>query len=351
MMGKYDKASSMRSSLPLAVATHPEDDSIVVNRSTRPIGIFDSGVGGLTVLAEVKEALPHENIIYVGDTANAPYGGKSPEALLKHGRDIIRFLRSHDVKAVVLACGTTSSTVYDQLAKENPDIPLVDVIRPGAKACAELDLAWQSPSPLLKEDKNSIAFPVLAKSSKSDLSITSHKKDDEATPLRLGIIATAATIKSGLFAQLVKNQRPDIKLLTQACPLFAPMVEAGATHTPIAKWAAETYIGHWRGKIDALVLGCTHYPLLTDALSHALGKDMQYINLATHTAQALKARLAAIGGLNHGDALAHYKFYVSGEPDVFNKTAQFLLDDNPNAQKFPIRKPSKNAHVIQSSNG
>jgi len=258
----------------------------------RPIGIFDSGVGGLTVLSQVKKALPNESIIYVGDTANVPYGGKSPETLLKHGRDIIRFLQNRNVKAVVLACGTTSSTVYEDLVKDFPKIPLVDVIRPGVRACAEMGIP------------------------------------------RLGLIATAATIKSGLFQRLIKAQAPDVHLVAQACPMFAPMVEAGITHNVIANWAAKTYISHWRGKIDALVLGCTHYPLLTEALSHALGRDMQYINLAAHTAQALKEKLIASESLNDGRGQALYKYYVSGEPEAFNKTAYYLLNDNPAAVKM-----------------
>ena len=256
-----------------------------------PIGIFDSGVGGLTVLAKVQEALPNESITYVGDTANAPYGGKSNDELLKHGRDIIKFMRLQNVKAIVLACGTTSSTVYEQLVSEYPDIPLVDVIRPGVRACTGL----QNPD------------------------------------LRLGLIATAATVKSGLFAKLLRAERPDINLLTQACPLFAPMTEAGTTQGPIAKWAAETYVGGWRGNIDALVLGCTHYPLMKDTLVDVLGEGVQFIDLALYAAQALEARLTASGYLNSGETPPEYKFYVSGDPGMFNKTARFLLGRDPGA--------------------
>ena len=260
--------------------------------SSRPVGIFDSGAGGLTVLQAVKEVLPGESIIYVGDTANAPYGGKSYNELLGHGRDIILFLRSQGVKAIVLACGTTSSTVYEQLADECADIPLVDVIRPGVEACVEL------------------------------------------ADLRLGLIATAATIKSGLFERMLKARCPGISLLTQACPLFAPMVEAGVTHGPIARWAAETYVGSWRGSIDALVLGCTHYPMLADTLAGVLGEDVRFINFASHTAHAFKNKLAAVGILNDGSAPPVYKYYVSGDPGGFDKTARFLLGESPGAKRI-----------------
>ena len=254
---------------------------------SRPIGIFDSGVGGLTVLSKVQEALPNEHIIYVGDTANLPYGGKSHDELLQYGRDIINFLLRQNVKAIVLACGTTSSTVYEQLSYEYPDIPLVDVIRPGVNAC--LELTGQNPA------------------------------------MRIGLIATAATVKSGLFASLLKAQSPDTVLMAQACPLFAPMVESGIITGPIAKWATETYIGGWRGNIDALVLGCTHYPILADTLTEVLGENVQLIDLATHTAQALKARLAAIGGLRDDGTQPGCRFYVSGDPVGFSATARFIL--------------------------
>ena len=261
----------------------------------RPIGIFDSGVGGLTVLAKITEILPHESIIYVGDTANAPYGGKSKETLLKHGQDIIRFLQSKNVKAVVLACGTTSSTVYGQLVKDFQGLPLIDVIRPGVNAC--LELAGQNPQ------------------------------------LRLGLIATATTIRSGLFERLIREKYPNISFVAQACPLFAPMVEAGVTGNPLAKWAAETYISGWYGKIDMLVLGCTHYPLLTDVLTKILGQNVRFIDLAAYTAQALKAQLAKTDSFCDGEGPSLYKYYVSGEPDVFNKTARFLLDSELEAVK------------------
>ena len=271
----------------------------IVERTKQPakhsgIGIFDSGVGGLTVLAKVQEALPNESIVYVGDTANAPYGGKSHEELLRHGRDIIAFLRRQNVKAVVLACGTTSSTVYEQLVAENPDIPLIDVIRPGVRAC--VDLTGKNPS------------------------------------MRIGVIATAATIKSGMFAKLLKAERPHASLLVQACPMFAPMVESGVAHGPIAKWAVETYISNWRGNIDALVLGCTHFPMLTDVLSEVLG-PVQFINLAASAVASAKEKLA---GLIASDANpCVHTYYVTGDPAPFNLIARFLL--NKDITSLPIK--------------
>jgi len=254
----------------------------------RPIGIFDSGVGGLTVLAKIKEAMPNESVIYFGDTANVPYGGKSPEQLLKYGQDIVSFLRSCDVKAIVMACGSSSSSVYEELLYENSDLPLVDVIRPGVNACVEMGIK------------------------------------------SLGFIATAATVKSGLFAKLLMEQSSNTRLLTQACPMFALMVEAGITGGSVMRWVADAYVGHWQGKIDGLVFGCTHYPLLKSSLSHVLGGDIRYIDLGIHTAQALKAELINSSGLCNGSETARYEYYVSGDASAFNKTAGYLLQSNPN---------------------
>ena len=251
------------------------------------IGIFDSGVGGLTVAKEIRRLLPNESTIYVGDTARAPYGSKTKEELLKYGRDIINFLRTKNVKAVVLACGTSSANTYDTLQKEFPDLPLIDVLRPGVKTCAHLY--------------------------------------EENQKIRIGLIATAATIKSGLFATLLAEKCPDITLYSRACPLFASMVEAGLASNPnhpALQFAAETYLSDLRGKIDALVLGCTHYPLLTNTLSQVLG-DIKFINLAEATAIATKQALP-----HPATAPPTHEFYVSGSAEVFRKTAQSIFNES-----------------------
>ncbi|MCL2217147.1 MAG: glutamate racemase [Defluviitaleaceae bacterium] len=258
----------------------------------RPIGIFDSGVGGLTVAKEIRRLLPHEDIIYVGDTARAPYGGKDEPTLLNHGRDIIRFLQKKDVKAVVMACGTSSSTSFEQLRGEFPNLPMVDTIRPGAKAV--LELAANRPG------------------------------------IRLCFVATAATIKNGLFTRLISQERPDLVVHARACPLFAPMVEAGLAaikNHPLTRFVAEFYLCDLRGQVDAVVLGCTHYPLLTDALTYALG-DITFINPAQATAQAAKELLSGDSGdgdHNDSDSPGKTTFYTSGDPEAFARTAHSIL--------------------------
>jgi len=252
----------------------------------RPIGIFDSGIGGLTVAKELRRLMPSESIVYVGDTANVPYGAKTPEELLKLSRQIIHFLLTKNVKAVVIACGTSSSITYEELTLDFPDLPIVDVIRPGVDVCI--------------------------------------KRPDT----RFGLIATAATIKSGVFAKLVHEKNSQITLHARACPLFASMVEAGlsATH-PGVIFASKNYLSDLRGRIDALILGCTHYPLLTDALHAALG-DVEFINLGEATANATKLKLVQHDLLACDDNEPIYDFYVSGSSDVFNTIGPLAFGEN-----------------------
>ena len=253
----------------------------------RPIGVFDSGVGGLTVVKEIRKLLPHEDIVYFGDTARVPYGTKTPETLLEYGREIIHFMKTKHAKAVVLACGTSSANTFDKLQEEFPEMPLVDVLRPGAKAC--VDIAEKKPE------------------------------------TRFGIIATSATINSGLFPQLLG----DISIVARPCPLFASMVEAGLTSKPnnmLLKFVAETYLADLKGKIDALVLGCTHYPLLTDILSEVLG-DVMFVNLGESTAIATMEKLRGNNAIDSTKTPGVHEFYVSGKAEVFSQTAKAIFNE------------------------
>jgi len=260
----------------------------------RPIGVFDSGVGGLTVVRALREHLPNERIIYVGDTARAPYGGLSAETLLTYSRQIVRFLLNKDVKAVVLACGTTSSTAYEALIAENPDIPMVDVIRPGVAAVERL------------------------------------------ANQRLGFIATVATVRKGLFARLLREAYPDINIKSRACPLFAPMAEWGLFASAVTRWAAETYLRDWRGNIDALVLGCTHYPLLTDVLGEVL-PNVYFVDLADETAKKTAERLREGGLLNDSSGPPLHEYYASGKPEIFGPIAEKILGIPCKASKINFK--------------
>jgi glutamate racemase len=253
----------------------------------RPVGIFDSGVGGLTVLRELTRRLPAEGYIYVGDTKHAPYGGKTTDELLACGRRLVEFFLKRDVKAIVMACGTSSATTYDALKQEYPSVPLFDTIRPAVQETARL---------LEKQPDTKIIFA-----------------------------ATQATVKSGVFSAQLRRAVQNVDISEVACPLFAPLVEAGYAlpDHPLPAFAAASYLGHLRGCVAggnaALVLGCTHYPLLTDAIAGALGQ-VQFINPAVAVADALARKIAPATGDGGTE------FFTSGDTQAFDKLAHIILD-------------------------
>ncbi len=248
----------------------------------RPIGVFDSGLGGLTVVREIQKQLPDESVVFIGDTARTPYGSKDPETLLTFGLELINFLKDRSVKAVVIACGTISSNGADILKDEHSDIPLFDVITPGVMACAE------------------------------------------EAPARVGFIATEASVRSGLFAKLLKKRCPGTKINMRACPLFVPMTEEGWINNVVTQIVAETYLEDWRGQIDALVLGCTHYPLLTGVISSVL-EGVKIIDMADYTVRQLKKVLDENGMKNSGTEPPSYQLYTTGYTDKFEKMAGLVL--------------------------
>jgi glutamate racemase len=257
------------------------------------LGVFDSGIGGLTVVQELRRIIPNASIVYLGDTARAPYGGKTTQELIEHGREIINFLVKKGATAIVMACGTSSSVSLEALRAEFPNLPIVDTIRPAVKAT--LEMAERTPD----------FKPVF--------------------------IATEGTIKSGLFARLYDEETTSQnELHVRACPMFAPMVEAGLTggHT-LLNFAAESYLADLRGKVTALILGCTHYPLLTPALTHALG-EIDFINPATATAQAAKSILP------HQNAPPKLTLYSTGDPKKFQKLSRLILKNECTAKKASL---------------
>ncbi|MCL2708446.1 MAG: glutamate racemase [Defluviitaleaceae bacterium] len=250
----------------------------------RPIGIMDSGVGGLTVARELFRTLPAERFIYFGDTARVPYGGKSAETLLGYGREIISFLLEKGVKAVVVACGTISSNAINTLRSEF-DIPLIDVVEPGVAACAAQG------------------------------------------PERLGFIATEATVKSGVFTKMLRDASPRTQVFEKACPLFVPMVEEDRSEGSVAKIVAGIYLESlMANRVSALLLGCTHYPLLNGAIVNTMG-EVPLINLAEHTAKAAKRILGENGMLRVSDKNGEGTVYVSGDASKFNKYLARILGE------------------------
>jgi len=260
----------------------------------RPIGIFDSGLGGLTVVNAMAKTLPKESYIYVGDTARVPYGGKDVDTLRTYARQIINFLQRKDVKAIIVACGTISSNVLDDL-REEFDLPIIDVVRPGIEACLQLCEAQ-------------------------------NKK-------RVGIIATEATIKSGFIPKMLKEKNPILEIETKACPLFVPLIEEGWVDNIITTRVAEAYLQDWQKKpIDTLILGCTHYPLLTPKIKQILGDTVHQIDMAVVTLEAAYKYLAENAMLKKSQNIST-KFYVSGDIRKFNAMAQQITNMSVNAEK------------------
>lgn len=263
----------------------------------RPIGIFDSGVGGLTVVKEVIKALPFEETVYFGDTARVPYGAKSKETVTKFSSQIIRFLLSKNVKAVIIACNTVSSNCYEELKAEFPELPIIEVVGPGIESC-------------LKTTKNNI----------------------------VGIIGTEATVKSGAYEKGLKAQRKDIKVFSKACPLFVPLAEEGWTNNEVAKKTAEIYLKDLiESGMDSIILGCTHYPLLKACIGETVGENVKIVNPAAATAKKMKDYLQANNMLNEGNTEKH-TFYVSDNTQKFSDICSVTLKHKYSAEKVDIDK-------------
>ena len=223
-------------------------------RNDAPIGVFDSGVGGLTVAREIMRQLPDERLVYFGDTARVPYGSKSRNTIIHFVRQIIAFLRTKDVKAIVFACNTASAYALSTI-NEEIDIPIIGVVRPGARTAVRT---------------------------------TRNKK--------IGVIATDATINSGLYRDYIRDLDPSIEVHGKACPLFVPLVEEGLTHDIVTEIIAKRYLQEFKDDgVDTLILGCTHYPLLRSLIRGIMGETVQLVNPAYETAIALKALLTENG--------------------------------------------------------
>ena len=252
-----------------------------------PIGVFDSGVGGLTVVREIMRQIPNEKIIYFGDTARVPYGSKSQETVTRFSEQIVRFLKTFEVKTIVVACNTASAYALDALEKDI-DIPIIGVVKPGAKAALE---------------------------------VTRNKK--------IGVIATEATISSQIYTQYIQNLNQDVTIYGKACPLFVPLVEEGLLQDPVTDEIARRYLTELIDiDIDTLILGCTHYPLIRSTLGKIVGDRVTLVNPAYETALELKELLAQYDMLNDetpGLGSNRYQFYVSDKADKFVRFANSII--------------------------
>ena len=249
------------------------------------IGVFDSGIGGLTVLHQIIETLPRENTVYLGDTARAPYGTKSVETVLRYSFENSQFLVDKGVKIVVVACNTSTAIALDRL-QDRLTIPVVGVIEPGVRRA-------------VKSTKNK----------------------------RVGVIGTDATIQSGAYTRALKAADAKIEVYSRACPLFVPLVEEGWTDNAVVEMTVKAYLGSLKQSgIDTLILGCTHYPLLKKAIRKFMGSTVRLVDSAEETAKvveqvlkkALLGRKAGKGG---------HSFFVTDAPDRFIKVGRRFLGE------------------------
>jgi len=255
-----------------------------VNGNSAPIGVFDSGIGGLTVAHELMRQLPNESIIYFGDTARVPYGNKSPETVTRFSREITSFLKDQGVKAVVVACNTATAHALPTLRKEY-DLPIIGVIEPGSRAAARATRSGN-----------------------------------------VGVIGTLGTISSGAYERAIAAELPTAHIIARACPLFVPLVEEGWLESDATSIIAQEYLSSFVDeKIDTLVLGCTHYPLLKRAIGEVVGREVRLIDSAEETA-AETATTLRDNGLERTDSSSPvYRFVASDRPEQFLRIGQRFL--------------------------
>jgi glutamate racemase len=255
-----------------------------VSDATAPIGVFDSGLGGLTVVRELIRKLPNESIVYFGDTARLPYGPKSPDTVLRYSSEITDYLISQGVKALVIACNTATAHALPALKLTSP-IPVIGVIEPGARAAV-----------------------AATKSGK------------------IGVIGTQGTIASHAYERAIRQLKPDAEIVAVACPLFVPLVEEGWTEKTMTMEIAREYLTPLRdSQMDTLVLGCTHYPLLKRAIGTAVGRNVRLIDSAEETAIETARTLDSLGLNNPQQNSARYRFIASDAPDQVLRLGQRFL--------------------------
>ncbi len=255
-----------------------------MSETSAPIGIFDSGVGGLTVFRQISLRLPRESMLYLGDTARVPYGTKSPETVIRYARACANLLLDRGVKIVVAACNTASACAVPAL-REALQVPVIGVIEPGARAAAA-----------------------------------------RTRNRRIGVIGTAATVASGAYPRAIAGLNPDAHVQCLACPLFVPLAEEGWTEGEVPALTARRYLAPLRHQdIDTLVLGCTHYPLLKNVIGEAVGKNVTLVDSAEETAAAVAEVLERADLRAHGAAEPRHGFLVSDGPESFARTGQRFL--------------------------
>jgi glutamate racemase len=249
-----------------------------------PIGIFDSGVGGLTVLRQIMKKLPHEDVIYLADTARVPYGGRPPQEIIKINHEIIPFLIKNEAKLILMACGTSSAIAYP-VVKDEYAVEIISLIEPGVRA-------------------------ALAASRSGNI----------------GIIATAATVNSQAFQKSIKELKKDANVHAAGCPLFVPLIEGGFIESEETKRVAKEYLKPLlKEKIDTLILGCTHYPHLSQVLRSITGPGVTFVDPAEAAVEDARNLLKKAGTIRGAGTPARYEYFVTGPVIQFQDLGSRLL--------------------------
>jgi len=251
-----------------------------------PIGVFDSGLGGLTVVKQIKKLLPKENIVYFGDTARLPYGSKSNETVRKYSLEIARFLEKKGVKLIVVACNTSSSVALDLLSQEI-SVPVIGVVKPACKKAVSVTKSGN-----------------------------------------IGVIGTRATMNSGAYKDTISSMNSKIKVIQKECPLFVPLVEEGMTDGEIVEMVVRYYLESLRGEIDTLILGCTHYPIIKHVIAKYVDGDVRIIDSSVEVAREVHELLKREGILSKGETAREDAFYVSDFPQRFEEMAKLFTGEN-----------------------
>lgn len=264
----------------------------------RPIGVFDSGLGGLTVLKEIMELIPTESVVYFGDNGRAPYGTKSKETVLKYTFQDIRFLLNQDIKMIVIACNTASACSL-QTVKNSFDIPVIEVVEPGALTA-------------VRETRNK----------------------------KVGVIGTSATVSSGVYERAIHRLDGSIQIYPKACPLFVPLAEAGWWENDIAYRIAEEYLIPLKNEgIDTLVMGCTHYPLLQETIRSVMGPEVSLVSSAREVAKVVKDVITENNMSRDKEIKPVYRYYTSDSVELFESLGNSILDTRIQAaEKVDIEK-------------
>lgn len=265
----------------------------------RSIGVFDSGLGGLTAVKEIMRELPKESIVYFGDTGRVPYGSRSRETIIKYSRNDVNFLLKNDVKVIVVACGTVSSVALSQIKEISP-VPVIGVVEAATNAA------------------------ILA---------TKNNK--------IGIIGTSGTINSGAYERLIKDKNAEIETFSKACPLFVPLVENGHFDTMVAELVTEEYLASIKESgVDTLILGCTHYPLLKNTIARFMGADVTLIDAGAEVAKELKRVLTNGNICTNAAEEGKYSYFVSDNVDGFETLGGIFLEQTicGKVEKIDIEK-------------